>query len=314
MDMLSSRQEIARGRNPLVKDCEADTVELSGRDDSAITARTVQFTDGYAEFSQGVICGSRNNNDEDWFAIEIPDNGYRLSVAVRATNGDTAISARLYDSVNQAQLAVSETLYPSELVVMARNQLNFGRYLVKISHTQGDLAPQTPYFVTFHLTPPTRPCLSDHLEGMTNNNQMTSAYIVGNTSVRDGAVWVCDGERNVGDWYRVDVSNKDKTVHIGYAPNTDGKLELSAMTQDFSAYAESTDVQKSGQCINIKASGIPTAVYINVTASTVFSDGDDRVDYTLQILETDLLARPRGECDVLNNGLYQFYTWPTLGL
>jgi hypothetical protein len=200
------------------------------------------------------------------------------------------------------------------MIVMARNQLTFGRYYVKVSHNQADLAPQTAYTIDFQISPPTRPCVPDHLEGMSANNQIANAYVIGANELRDGAVWICDGERNVGDWYRVDVSNKDKTIHIGYAPNTDGKLELSTMTQNFSSYAESTDVQKSGQCINIKASGIATSVFINVTASTVFSDGDDRVDYTLQVLDTNLTANPRGECDTLNNGLYLFYTWPTMGL
>ena len=129
---------------------------------------------------------------------------------------------------------------------------------------------------------------------------------------RTGSLWICEEERNVGDWYMVSADQQDKTVHISFAPNTDGKLELATMSGDLGAYAESTELQKNAQCINIRG-GVAEQVFINVTAETIYDrQNDQRVDYTLQIVETDLDANPRGECDVLNQGLYDFHPWPTL--
>jgi hypothetical protein len=137
---------------------------------------------------------------------------------------------------------------------------------------------------------------------------------MGASEVRRGDVWVCEVERNTGDWYRVDMVDNDKTVHISYSPNTDGKLELAVMTQDLGTYVESTDIQKSSQCINLRASGAQDFAFVNVTAASVFADGDERVDYVLQIVDTDLNANPRGACDELNRGLYDFHPWPTLDM
>ena len=84
------------------------------------------------------------------------------------------------------------------------------------------------------------------------------------------------------------------------------------MDQDLTRYAESVALQKSAQCINISANDQAGLLYLRVTAATLYSDGEERVDYTLQVVDTDLDANPRGECDTLNNGLFDFFDWPTL--
>jgi hypothetical protein len=84
------------------------------------------------------------------------------------------------------------------------------------------------------------------------------------------------------------------------------------MNQDLSAFVEATEVQTNVQCINVRGGGAITPVFLNVTASTVFSDGDDRVDYFIQVVDTDLDANPRGACDTLSGGLFGFVSWPTL--
>ena len=101
------------------------------------------------------------------------------------------------------------------------------------------------------------------------------------------------------------------TIHIGFSPSSDGLLGLSALTPSFD-YIESVEVNKSGQCLNIKSDGGQGVVFLNVTASTLFADGDDRVDYRLQIVETNLDENDRGACDLFNSGLYQDHPWPTL--
>ena len=132
--------------------------------------------------------------------------------------------------------------------------------------------------------------------------------------MRDGRLWICNPERVRGDWFAIPVDDQDLTVQIRFSPTSDGLLSLSALTPSFD-YVESVEVNKASQCLNLKASaGGAELVYLNVTASTLFSDGDDQVDYTLQVVQTDLEQNARGACDALNQGLYADHIWPTLEL
>jgi hypothetical protein len=141
-----------------------------------------------------------------------------------------------------------------------------------------------------------------------------NALPVGPGAVRHADTWICQDERRTGDWYRLDAQNKDLTIHIAYDRATDGQLRLAATNQDLSVFEESLEAQTTVQCINVRASGVLTPVYLNIAASSVFSDGDDRVDYVMQIIETDLQANPRGACDTLSGGQFGFVTWPVLDL
>jgi hypothetical protein len=316
-DGLTSRQEILRGRNPLVADCESDALELLGRDDSPENARGLMFegTPERSLFTQGTICGAPGAEDVDWFVVDITEEQARFVAHLRGQDEAlSALSIRLYRRSDLAQIAVSSTLYESEVLVAARGQLEAGEYLLKVAHDERDQAPESPYTLEVMLISATPPCLPDSFEGATDNNRLSSATPMGAGEVRRGDVWVCEAERNTGDWYRLDMADNDKTVHISYSPNTDGKLELAVMTQDLGSYVESTDIQKSSQCINLRASGAQDFAFVNVTAASVFADGDERVDYVLQIVDTDLNANPRGACDELNRGLYDFYPWPTLDM
>ena len=75
-------------------------------------------------------------------------------------------------------------------------------------------------------------------------------------------------------------------------------------------------MNKTGQCLNIKANqgGAGELVYLNITASNIFADGDDRVDYTLQVVQSNLEQNIRGGCDLFNQGLYLNHQWPQLTL
>ena len=74
------------------------------------------------------------------------------------------------------------------------------------------------------------------------------------------------------------------SVHIGFHQALTSSL-LSAITSDFD-YIESVEVNKAGQCLNLQAAhgGSGELVYVNVTSSNIFAQGDDRVDYSLQIV------------------------------
>jgi PKD repeat protein len=314
-DGLTSREEILRGRNPLVADCESDAIELLGRDDTPESARALMFegTPESATFTEGTICGAPGSEDVDWFVVDVQEEQMRLVAHLRGAEvPNTALSLRLYRRSDLAQIATSSTLYETEVVVASRGQLEAGEYLLRVSHDDRDQAPESPYTLDVTLIEASTPCLPDLFEGAGGNDRLSSATPLGASELRRGDVWVCEAERNTGDWFRLEMGDIDRTVHISYAPNTDGKLELAVMTQDLGAYVESADIQKSAQCINVRASGSADFAFVNVTAASIFSDGDARVDYVIQVIDTDLDANPRGACDELNRGLFDFHPWPTL--
>lgn len=321
-DGLTSREEIARNRDPLVADCVDDPVELLGRDDQALNARdlTPEFSDpdfpSLTEpvkiiFDDAVICDAEGHADYDWYRFTIPEQGVRVSLRVQSE--DTALSIKLFDA-QQGAIAQSMTHYHDELIAMPRGQLVPGEYLIKVSREEENAA-LSPYRLELTLAPPSLPCIADSYEGANDNDQFNRSSVLSVEGFRDGAMWICGSERIRGDWFAIPVMNHDVTVHIGFSPTSDGLLSLSALTADFD-YVESVEVNKVGQCINIRAAngGAGELVYLNVTASNIFADGDDRVDYSLQVVETDLDQSLRGACDVFNQGLYLDHQWPLLTL
>jgi hypothetical protein len=288
-----------------VADCEADIAEINGRDDDPARATLLQSTQA------GLICSAQGAEDVDWYSFEVTRDNQRFAARLLADEPGLTIS--LYQARDGAQVESSIGNYEDALIALPRGQLTTGEeYWIKVSHRDGDRAPQTPYRLEFTLIDPDAPCVNDGWEGDQGNNQRGLATVLGAEEVRLGDAWVCQAERNVGDWYIINLDGTDKTVHIGFSPTSDGQLELAIMDQDLTRYTESVALQKSAQCVNINANGQAGVLYVRVTAATVYADGDERVDYTLQVLDTDLDARPRGECDTLNNGLFGFVEWPTL--
>lgn len=321
-DGLTSREEIARGRDPLVADCVDDPVELVERDDQALMARILtpdlinnpdlNLTEPMRViFDQGVICNTLGRPDLDWYRFKLPRQGVR--VVARLISDDSSLSLRMYDD-QQGVISLSSTNNLTELIATPRGQLPIGEYLLRVDRDEENAATVN-YQLELTLLPPVAPCLPDVYEGEQDNNQFNRASPLAPEGIREGALWICETERQRGDWFAIPVSDQDLTVHIGFLPNSDGLLGLSALTQEFD-YVESVEVNKTGQCLNIKApqGGGAEVVYLNVTASTLIADGDQRVDYTLQVQTTDLAAQPRGECDRLNQGLYLDHPWPTLDL
>lgn len=303
-DGLSSREEINRGRNPLVADCEDDLAEAGQRNDHPLT-----YASPLQASQEGLICSVVGDEDVDWYEFEVTRENQRFTA--RLLTDSRGLSLSLFQA-NGAQIESSRGDYQDSLIALPRGQLSVGTYWLKVSHQLRDLAPQVTYSLEYQLIDPDAPCLPDAWEGEEGNNQRGLATVLGADETRFGNVWVCQEERNVGDWYIINLNGVDKTVHVGFAPTSDGRLELAAMDQDLTRYAESVAQEKSAQCLNIRANGQQGLLYLRVTAAVVYSDGDERVDYTMQVLDTDLDANPRGECDTLNNGLFDFFTWPTL--
>jgi len=305
-DGLSAREEVLRGRDPFTLDCESDLIELSGRDDDASRARAL------ATSQEGVICSTRAREDTDWYRLDVEREGQRFVASARALDLELSDLHLTLFSEQGAQVASSQDAYPIALIALSRGQLSPGTYYLRVSHGAGDRAPEFRYLLEHSLIDPDAPCLPDPWEGPQGNHQRGLARALGAQLVRIGDAWVCEEERNTGDWYSIELDGRDRTVHVSFSPSSDGQLNLAVMDQELTRYEESVALQKSAQCINIRANGQQGTLYIRVTAATIYADGDERVDYALQVVETALDERPRGACDELNHGLYDFHSWPTL--
>ena len=310
-DGLTSRQEVARGRNPLVADCAADVQEFAQRNDRPDSAVALGNGNRF-DVADGRLCaGVGGPPDEDWYRFQVEEPSARIAVTLTFDAAVANLDLRLFDAADGVQLARSSTAWGTELVAIPRGERGPAEYLVRVYAPGGD---EAPYRLSVRVLPTARPCVPDDYEGPIGNNVQANALAVGPGAVRAADAWICQDERRTGDWYQLGVSNKDLTVHIAYDRATDGQLRLAATIQDLSLFEESLEAQTTVQCINIRANGVPTPVFVNVAASTVFSDGDDRVDYLIQVIETDLQANPRGACDTLSGGQFGFVTWPLLDL
>jgi PKD repeat protein len=310
-DGLTSRQEIARGRNPLVADCAADVREFAQRNDTAELAQNLG-NGNRTVVADGRLCaGVGGPPDQDWYRFEVEEPSARVVVTLSFDAGAADLDLRLYDAADGVQLARSSTAYGTEFVFVPRGERGPGAYFVRIYSPDGD---EAPYALDVRVLPTARPCTPDAYEGAVGNNVQANALPVGPEAVRQADAWICADERRTGDWYRVVADQRDLTIHLAYDRATDGQLRLAATTQDLQIFEESLEAQTNVQCINVRATGVATPVFVNVVASSVFSDGDDRVDYVMQIIETDLQANPRGACDTLSGGQFGFVTWPILDL
>ncbi len=307
-DGMSSRNEIARGRDPLRADCANDPAEIDGRNDGVDEATVVEI-DRQASIDNGTLCNSAAADDADFYRFEVEDEDMRLAIALEHPAG-VDLNLRLFNAANGVQVADSSTDLQRELIAIPRGQLQPGAYAVRVWSPDGD---EADYTLDITLLPAEAPCLPDVYEGQAGNDRPNQSAPL-SVPARFGDAWVCTAERQAGDWYRLGLTDRDLTVHITYT-RADALMTLSANTErngNIDAYEESVEVQSSVQCINVEATGNPTDVFVNVKAETIFSDGDDRADYVMQVVETDLDAAPRGACDELSNGLFDFIEWPTL--
>lgn len=310
-DGMSSRNEIARGRHPLRADCANDPAELEARNDT-VDEPTIVDIDRQLVIDDGTLCNSADAADADFYGFEVPRGDMRLAVTLTHPAA-VDLDLRLYNAATGVQVAQSNTGYTTEIIAIPRGQLRAGDYAVRVASPDG---AEADYTLSIALLPASTPCLPDGYEGPGGNDRPDQSTPM-STPLRLADAWICAAERQAGDWFRVPVTDTDLTIHVGFN-RQDALMSVSANTVrngNIGAYAESVEVGTSVQCINVEANGNPTDVFVNIKAETIFSEPsgvDDRGDYVLQVVPTDLAASPRGACDDLSNGLFDFVVWPTL--
>ncbi|MCB9526235.1 MAG: hypothetical protein H6702_23055, partial [Myxococcales bacterium] len=275
--------------------------------------------------------------DVDWYRFDVADDATRLCLEAAfrhadgnldvglfwggderalpcATDADCDFGSRCVLALCREPLLAGDSRTDNELLPLSPAEVRAGPYLVRVA---GDGRAQNGYDLTLTQVPPAAGCAPDWRERGRSNDQARVATELGSGRVQMCDAWLCHGERNAGDWYAIDVpAGQDRTVHVAFDPRQDGLVLMSAYGAHAPAVeVQSFELQTSVQCINVE--GDPAEdrrVLIHLSADAVQEDGDARVDYTFQVVPTDLGRFPRGACDVLSGGIYVNVPWPRLNL
>ena len=88
---------------------------------------------------------------------------------------------------------------------------------------------------------------------------------------------------------------------ISFSSQGDGPLELYYYGETETSMGDDvimgSTTQVITQCININGGSVDTDLEFGVASLFNFADdGDERIDYSLRVVPTDLVANPDGEC------------------
>jgi hypothetical protein len=319
--------------------CDGDLHETAAvRSDTAETAQDLREIEGPERrgVNNAAICSpDAATTDVDWYELPVAQDRTRICVNAAFRHQEGNLDVDLFWAGEeravpcaqgcQAQdtcvlglcrqpLATGNSRTDNEIVPLSANEVRAGDYLVRV---QGAGNVSNGYDLSATLAPPSDGvCPPDYRERTRANDDPRAATPLGSGRVGICDAWLCHGERNTGDWYAIDVpAGSDRTVHINYNPREDGVLLLGAHdAADAARGVASLQLQTSAQCINIRGGAEDSQVLVQVSADSVVDDGDRRVDYTLQVVPTDLSRFIRGQCDRLNGNLYFNVGWPQLAL
>jgi len=164
-----------------------------------------------------------------------------------------------------------------------------------------------PYRLEVSLTPDADGCDPDYQErDGAGNNTADSATPLGQSETLVCDAWICRDEWVDGDHYRVTVpAGEDRTVFLRYDGANEGRLWVYAQgplldpADPFSGLVRSDLPGGDTQCLNLRGGAVDTDVDVNVFADRIVGS---RVDYTLEVVPTDLVADPTGACVTLGSG------------
>ncbi|MEZ4473752.1 MAG: hypothetical protein R3F60_23770 [bacterium] len=292
------------------------------------------------EYDEGVLCGP----ELDWYVFPVRQPRSRVCVTMDGFRNDLADlelevfhnapdpnpenacmssaqcdgGAECIQGFCQAPVSRSTTTFDAELVDLTKQVVGprNGEYLVKVS--RDGMAAAAPYRVSATVTPEDAMCPEDWQERGDPNNVEAQATPLGSGQIALCDAWICENE--AADWYSITVpAGEDRTIFIEFQSNVDGRLFLdyqgapSDPEDMFSGFRRSADPVGNAQCINVRGGAQDQEVLFRVFANLVRPDGDNRVDYSVRVVPTDLSGLApgnpaaqyhdhQGECLTLGGG------------
>ncbi len=280
------------------------------------------------EHNSGLIC-EENGPDPDWYSFPVAEARSSVCVMLEGFDNDQGnIDEYLFrdaenlnaercnngacgpglDCVRGRCIAhrpngAGDTGYDVEAMFLPRAVLGDenGQHLVKVARSDDSDSLQ-PYTVTASVIPDSAggDCPADIYEA-------EDPYPLGDGQKALCDMWACaEGDSNDADNYTIRIPpNQDRTVLIEF-PASEGRLFLYTENDNadpddlFGGFRASEAVAGGFQCINVRASAAGGEVRLTVEASFIQDDGgNNRVDYTLRVVDTDLDENPAGECELL---------------
>ena len=311
-------------RNRGANRCEDPAEAGAPRNDTHQQATMLEPSgDGATRFAleNGRLCNLASS-DIDWYCFNVAENRSRIAVVADFTHENGNVDMWLYrrQQLNEGEIEVpiaeSATQRDGELINVQKALGDAGDYCIKVASPNGD---ENTYNLTITVVPEDPDtCPEDYRE---QNDVIEDAHRLGGADVRVGDAWACveEGDRD-HDWFRLSADRHDRTIHVEYRHPGDGRLNLFAWGPDienpgrFLPIASSREIDTGAQCVNVRHGQQPRVFYIQLWAASRIDDNDLRVDYVLQVVDTDLDVNPRGQCDILNDGAYEHVEWPTVNL
>lgn len=266
------------------------------------------------EYRNGLICG----DDQDWYTFPVDQRRSRVCVMMEgfqhavadldmqlyrdnaAAGGQNCNANRDCDPGNfcianrcQASIGESDSESNAEQISINKRIIgnNNGDYLVRVHRGSGN--GDSAYNVLATVTPEDQVCPPDWQENGGNDNENQATNIGrGQASICD--TWLCGDDDE--DWYTFTVpAGQDRTILIEFANQDDGRAfidirgeELDPVFPDFGGFRASQEPQGDHQCINLRGGAEDQVITMRVTANQVLEDGDDRLDYSMVIVPTNL--------------------------
>ena len=217
------------------------------------------------------------------------------------------------DGYCQVTSARSRTQANFEMLQFPTTLVSSGDHYIKVN-TDGN-ASSLPYDLRVTVTPGRDVCQPDWQEiGDPNDDSSFNGYNPSRaTALGSGAVglcdaWICSNPNGADDedWYKVTVpAQEDRTIVINFGSNSDGHLDLLFFGETQSSQGQAQGVYSATpsynyQCINIQGGLVDNEIEMGILSSFGFvDDGNQRIDYSLKVIPTDLSVNPNGACSLV---------------
>jgi hypothetical protein len=326
-------------------ECSQDINESQLQRDDQLNPLSALRSDRVNHYSiaNGYLCDPMAQGDEDWYNFNVENDNTRLCItsAFRSSQGNidldlfrvennNGLACLTHDTcrsnqpiascVNRHCLAPTITanrIGDGEIIHFSTTQARAGNHYLRVYGP--DRTIENAYQLEITLVPPLAPganCEADSKEGVLGNNDFRRAYDLGSGQVGICDAWICERERNEGDWYKITIpAQAQKTIHLAFETQQ-GRLLLSAQdprSMDGALIESPRSPNRNVHCMNVSAGNVPSVLYFQV-AGDIFNLNQQRIDYVLQVVPADLNLSPRGQCDALNGGLFGDIAWPTIRL
>lgn len=247
----------------------------------------------------------------------------------------------------QTEDARSTFTFDFELAAPSRLGVRAGQQYARVH--RGGVGQVSPYDLSVTVTPPAASCVPDWQEagdpndnGGLNASGPSRATVLGSGAVGLCDAWLCnppEGAPDV-DWYKITVpSGEDRTVLITFDAGNDGPLQLyywgeTTRSAGRNAIGNVAVPVVNYQCLNLRggAGDLEAELGVAVNGASASFGPDNRIDYSLRVVPTDLSVTPTGACPLLGAGaipactpqymsdnenevgIFTTECWPTLAL